>query len=286
GGVFSVRLGIAELANRVVNHPVHRLAPPAADAVSDFHAPGRPDAGDLEKDGVPVGREAGGRDLERSFAIVVRAVVAGPLDRPDSGTVAGHIDRCLGIKRRGKAQHHAVLAGAQAYGQEHRLPRGADPIEAAGLGLIAGPAEEAAGVELSAAGMEPASHDARRKPGDRQGALASLHLARHGLLRHDEHLSITVREAEQRAGERLPGLGSRKDSHQCESRSRKDSRSAQVTASSRRSPSRSLSLSVSFASSALASAPKRVTRILTMSFRAVSSEATRAALRSQSAMSS
>ena len=167
-----------KLVDRVVDHPVHRLAPPALDPVGDLHAPGRMEAGDLEHHGPAVGGEAGRRDLRRALVVMVRAVIDRPLDRPGPGGVARRVRRRLRVERIGEGQDHGILAGAQADGQEHRLARGADPVEAAGLGLVAGPGEHAARVELAVAGMEPAAHDAGREPRDRQGALAPLHPAR------------------------------------------------------------------------------------------------------------
>ena len=45
---------IAQPVDRVVDGPLDGLARLAADRVSDLHAPGRPDVGDLEEDGAAI----------------------------------------------------------------------------------------------------------------------------------------------------------------------------------------------------------------------------------------
>ena len=98
-----------------------------------------------------------------------------------------------------------VFRRAAADRHEHRLAGGADPVEAAGLGPVSGPGEQAAGVELAVGRMKPPAHHAGRERRNRQGAHPSLHLAADDLVRHHEDLAVAVREVEQRPPQRRPG---------------------------------------------------------------------------------
>ena len=140
------------------------------------------------------------------LVVVVRAVIVGPLQRPslDRSNATGR-RRPSGRDGPVKVIAMPSLPGVQLDRHAHRLAGGADPVEAAGLGPVAGPGEHAAGVELAVGRMEPAAHHAGRERRQSAGRTSPPASGRRRLVRHDEDLAVAVREVEQRAPQRPPG---------------------------------------------------------------------------------
>ena len=107
----------------------------------------------------------------------------------------------------------------QADGHVHRLAGGTDAVEPAGLGPVAGPGVQAAGVELAVGRAEPAPHDAGRRRRDRQRAHPALHPAADDFVRHHEDLAVAIREVQERPSQRRPGRMAALDPHQLGRRS-------------------------------------------------------------------
>ncbi|MFN9954497.1 MAG: hypothetical protein ACK55I_15490, partial [bacterium] len=97
---------------------------------------------------------------------------------------------------------------------DERLVGAPEPEEAPRLGAVARPGEQAAGVELAVAGIEPATHHAGRQIGDRQREHPSLEDASRGVARIGHWLgedqmdaALAVGKLEEMAPERRPGVG-------------------------------------------------------------------------------
>src|SRR5262249_36756839 len=125
--------------------------------------------------------------------------------RPGPRTVILRVARDLAIETIGERDGHAVLPGVQPDRYEHRLAGGANAVEAAGLGPVAGPGVKGAGVEMAVGRAEPAPKAAVRHGWARQGTHPALHPPADDLVRHHEDLAVAVREIQQRPPQWLPG---------------------------------------------------------------------------------
>ena len=88
----------------------------------------------------------------------------------------------------GKGERHTFLERIDGDRHVNRFAGVLEPVESAGARLVAGPAEQAAGVELAVAGVEAAAHDAGREIKIGDAHYATLSTAVHFFL-HD-HVDV------------------------------------------------------------------------------------------------
>ena len=104
----------------------------------------------------------------------------------------------------GKGERHTFLERIDGDRHVNRFAGVLEPVESAGARLVAGPAEQAAGVELAVAGVEAAAHDASREIKIGDAHHAALGAAVHFFLHDHVDVAGAVGEVEELAAEAAP----------------------------------------------------------------------------------
>ncbi len=178
----------------------------------DMHLHGGGQGRDKEEDGAAVGGEVSGLDVEAVAAFVAigfevrRAVVFGPAVVPGLDVVVAGVGGGGGVEGLEKAEDEAIGDGEDIAGELEGMLGAADAVEAPGLGFVASPAVEAAGVEVAVAGVEACAHDAGVELEGEWGDSA-LEGGADPLGGDEEDAADAVRETEEAVVEGGPGGG-------------------------------------------------------------------------------
>ena len=170
------------------------------------------DVRDFEEDRLAVGRERGGGDgpgvasfLAVQFEIG-RAVFGGPAVVPGGDVIIARVGGAVGVEWVGEGEHETIADEVKRIDHVDGLAGGADAVEAAGFGFIAGPAVETGGIELAVVGMPGAAHDARFEFEGESGD-GALHLAVDFFFEEEENVSHAVGNGDDFVAEGTPGVG-------------------------------------------------------------------------------